>query len=71
MESIKSITSLALIILVVIFAIQNIALVEIQVFLWNFSIPRALLIAILLAVGFIIGLLFSSLAFKRRCNNSR
>ena len=67
MESIKSITGLVFIILVVIFAIQNIALVEIQVLLWNISIPRALLVVILMAIGFIIGLLFSSLAFKRRC----
>jgi uncharacterized integral membrane protein len=66
MHSIKSITSLVLIIAVLIFAIQNVAAVEIQFLLWSFSVPRALLIAILLGIGFIIGLLFYSLVFRRR-----
>jgi uncharacterized integral membrane protein len=66
MRSIKSIISLILIIAVLIFSIQNIAAVEIQFLLWGFSIPRAMLIVILLGIGFIIGLLFSSLVFHRR-----
>ena len=66
MHSLKSITSLILIIAVLIFAIQNVAAVEIQFLLWSFSIPRALLIVILLGIGFIIGLLFYSLVLHRR-----
>jgi uncharacterized integral membrane protein len=66
MRSIKSITSLILIIAVLIFALQNVAAVEIQFLLWSFSIPRALLILILLGIGFIIGLLFYSLLLHRR-----
>ena len=66
MHSIKSITSLILIIAVLIFAIQNVAAVQIQFLLWSFSVPRALLIVILLGIGFIIGLLFYSLVFRRR-----
>jgi uncharacterized integral membrane protein len=66
MRSIKSIISLLLIIAVLTFSIQNIAAVEIQFLLWSFSIPRALLIMILLAVGFVIGMLFYSIAFRRR-----
>jgi putative membrane protein len=65
MRSIKSIISLLLIIAVLIFSIQNIASVEIQFLLWSFSIPRALLIVILLSIGFIIGMLFYSIAFRR------
>lgn len=65
MRSIKSIISLLLIIAVLIFSIQNIASVEIQFLLWSFSIPRALLIVILLGIGFIIGMLFYSIAFRR------
>jgi len=65
MHSIKKIISLLLIIAVLIFSIQNIAAVEIQFLLWNFSIPRALLIVILLGIGFIIGMLFYSIAFRR------
>jgi uncharacterized integral membrane protein len=66
MHSIKSIISLLLIIAVLTFSIQNIASVEIQFLLWSFSIPRALLIIILLGVGFVIGMLFYSIAFRRR-----
>jgi putative membrane protein len=66
MHSIKSIISLLLIIAVLIFSIQNIASVEIQFLLWSFSIPRALLIMILLGIGFIIGMLFYSIVFRRR-----
>jgi uncharacterized integral membrane protein len=65
MQSIKSIISLLLIIAVLIFSIQNVAAVEIQFLLWSFSIPRALLIVILLGIGFIIGMLFYSIAFRR------
>jgi putative membrane protein len=65
MHSIKKIISLLLIIAVLIFSIQNIAAVEIQFLLWSFSIPRALLIVILLGIGFIIGMLFYSIAFRR------
>ena len=66
MHSIKSIISLFLIIAVLIFSIQNIAAVEIQFLLWNFTLPRALLIVILLGIGFIIGMLFYSIAFRRK-----
>ena len=66
MHSIKSIISLLLIIAVLIFSIQNIAAVEIQFLLWSFSIPRALLIVILLGIGFIIGMLFYSIVFRRK-----
>ena len=60
------IISLLLIISVLIFSLQNIAAVEIQFLLWSFSVPRALMVAILLGIGFIIGLLFCSLVFHRR-----
>jgi len=66
MQSIKSIISLLLIIEVLIFSLQNVAAVEIQFLVWSFSTPRALLIAILLGIGFIIGMLFYSIAFRRK-----
>ncbi len=68
MQTVKLIISLVLIIAVLVFAIQNIAAVDIQFLLWSFSIPRALLIATLLGIGFIIGMLFYSLVFRRRRN---
>lgn len=66
MRSVKIIISLLLIIAVLVFAIQNIAAIEIRFLVWHFSIPRALLIAALLGIGFVIGMLFYSLAFRRR-----
>jgi len=65
-QSIKSILSLLLIIAALIFAIQNFTTVEIQFLLWSFSLPRALMILILLGIGFVIGLLFYSLVLHRR-----
>ena len=66
MRSLKLIFSLLLVIAVLIFSIQNIAAVEIQFLVWSFSLPRALMIATLLGIGFIIGLLFYSLMVPRR-----
>jgi putative membrane protein len=66
MHTIKSIISLTLIIAALIFAIQNVAQVEIQFLLWSYSLPRALLIVILLGTGFVIGMLFYSMVFRRR-----
>ena len=66
MRAIKSIISLLLIIAVLIFAVQNFAAVEIQFLFWSYSIPRALLIVVLMSIGFIIGLLVFSLIFRRR-----
>jgi len=65
-QSIKSILSLLLIIAALIFAIQNFTTVEIQFLLWSFSLSRALMILILLGIGFVIGLLFYSLVLHRR-----
>lgn len=65
MQSVKSIFTLLLIIVVLIFALQNVAAVEIQFLFWSFSIPRALMIVALLGIGFIIGLLVFSLLFRR------
>tara|TARA_R110002096_G_C14308923_1_gene699258 strand:+ start:207 stop:419 length:213 start_codon:yes stop_codon:yes gene_type:complete len=61
MKKFKTIIMLLLIIAVLIFAIQNVAAVEIQFLLWSFSIPRALMILLLLGTGFVIGLLVASL----------
>ena len=66
MQNLKSIATLLLVIVVLIFAIQNIAAVEIQFLFWSLSIPRALMIVSLMGIGFIIGMLFFSLVFRRR-----
>lgn len=61
MKKFKTIIMLLLIIAVLIFTIQNVAAVEIQFLFWGFSIPRALMILVLLGTGFVVGLLVASL----------
>ena len=68
----KLIFSLALIGLAVIFVVQNVAVVEIQFFLWSISISRAILIFCVLAIGVIVGwLLHSFTAHKEKVGKER
>ncbi|KDN96077.1 hypothetical protein EI16_07250 [Hydrogenovibrio marinus] len=62
MKKLHSISSIVAIILVTIFALQNTAIVEIKLLFWSFSAQIALLVVILIGLGFILGLLFSSLS---------
>ena len=62
----KLILALLLIIAVLVFAIQNVAAVDIRFLVWDFSLPRALMIGTLLGIGFLIGVLFYSLILYRR-----
>ena len=66
MQSIKSIFSLLLIIAVLVFALQNVDPVRIQFLLWGVTLPSAVLILLLLSVGFMLGVLFYSLLLHRR-----
>ncbi len=45
----------ALFILVMIFAVQNAAIVEIRLLVWQVALPRSLLIFMMLLTGIIIG----------------
>ena len=47
--------TIVLLIMVLIFAVQNAALVDIQFLRWHVEMPRSVLIFSMLAVGFIIG----------------
>lgn len=51
----KSIVPAVLIILVMIFAVQNAAIVEIRLLFWEVSFPRSLLIFMMLLIGVLIG----------------
>ncbi len=62
MMKIKAVIALVLIGLVAIFAIQNATTVDVKFLLWSLSIPRALLVVALLAVGFILGITVSNLS---------
>jgi uncharacterized integral membrane protein len=62
----KLVTGLVLIFLVVIFIIQNTAVVEIRVFFWALGMSRVLLMFILLAIGIIVGWLLNSYSVHRK-----
>jgi len=51
---------LGLLLLVVIFIVQNAAVVDIRFLIWELSMPRALMILLVLAAGFAIGWFSSS-----------
>lgn len=51
----KSVATAVLIVLVMIFAVQNAAIVEIQLLFWEVSFPRSLLIFMMLMIGILIG----------------
>ena len=57
---IKAIITLVLVVMVVIFAIQNATTVDVKFFFWSLSVSRALLVVALLVVGFILGITVSS-----------
>ena len=44
----------------VLFTIQNLAMAEIQFLLWSFSLPRAVLLLVIFAIGFLTGWLVKS-----------
>jgi uncharacterized integral membrane protein len=51
----KLVITTALIILVMIFALQNAAVVDIKLLFWDVEIPRSLLIFMMLFIGIVIG----------------
>jgi uncharacterized integral membrane protein len=61
----KLISGLAIICLIAILIIQNIAIVEIRIFLWTISMSLVLLILILLGLGMVSGWLLNDY-FKHR-----
>jgi len=60
----KIVTIILLTVLLIIFVLQNTEMVIINLFLWDFSIPRALLIFVCFAMGLVIGLLIPSSSGK-------
>jgi len=59
---IKLIIGLVLLLLVVIFSIQNAEMVSIKFLIWEISLSRALMIFLVFCFGGILGWIFSSLA---------
>jgi uncharacterized integral membrane protein len=56
---------LTLIGLAVLFVVQNVAIVEIQFFIWSLAVSRAILIFFVLAAGIIVGWLLHSYAVHK------
>ena len=53
--NVKLISILVLVGLVVLFILQNVAVVEIQFLIWSIQMPRSVLMFVLLVIGVIIG----------------
>ncbi len=53
-------------ILAVVFALQNTADVDVQFLVWSLTLPRALILLVMLAAGFLVGLVVGGLARRRR-----
>lgn len=69
MKNAKSILSITLITLSVIFLLQNMVTVKIEFLMWSLAVPRALLVVILIGIGFMIGLLFSNFSNHNKLPN--
>jgi uncharacterized integral membrane protein len=62
----RLIISLVLIGLIVVFIIQNAAVVEIKAFFWTIAMSRGLLIVILLSIGVLVGWFLKTYFTHRR-----
>lgn len=51
----KLVTAIGLILLVMIFTLQNAAIVDIRLLFWDVALPRSLLIFMMLLIGVVIG----------------
>jgi uncharacterized integral membrane protein len=56
----KTIIIIILAVLLIIFVLQNTEIVNVNLWFWNISIPRALLLFVTFAMGLIIGLIIPS-----------
>ncbi|MDO9548199.1 MAG: LapA family protein [Candidatus Marinimicrobia bacterium] len=65
----KIILSLVVAVLVVIFIVQNVAVVDIKFLFWKLSISRSLMMFFLIIVGIIIGWLLKGASFHRKSEN--
>lgn len=64
--SLKPVLLIVLVAVGIIFAIQNVADVEVQFLLWAVTLPRAILIVVVLALGMVIGAILHSMHVRRR-----
>ncbi len=60
MQQTKLIIAMILLLLLVIFTVQNASVITINLFFWQYSISRALMIFFVLSIGVIIGLVLGT-----------
>ena len=60
MPQTKLISGIVLLLLLVIFTVQNVAVVTISFLFWEFTISRAIMIFFVLAIGIVIGLILAT-----------
>lgn len=65
-KNIKFYSGLALLILVVLFTLQNTETVPISFLIWEFRISRVLMILLVFVIGVLVGIFSSSFPFKRQ-----
>ena len=68
--SLKLYTGLFLLVLVVVFSIQNVEIVTIKFLFWELAISRALMIILVLSLGILIGWFLSAHYRKSSCLGS-
>lgn len=66
MTYVKLIFSVVLVALVLIFAMENTQTVEIRFLAWAVSMPRALMIVVVLGIGLVAGWLLRSFSGRRK-----
>lgn len=59
MDQLKRFVAIVLAVLVALFAVQNMALVNIEFLLWSFQAPRALVLLVVFLLGMLAGALLS------------
>ncbi|WP_126455063.1 LapA family protein [Sulfuriflexus mobilis] len=64
--NIKAYIGLVLLLLVVVFTVQNASVIDIQLLFWKISMSRSLMIFFVLAIGIIIGWITAGHFHKKR-----
>jgi len=62
----KAYVGLALLLLIVVFTLQNAEVVTVNFLLWRLSVSRSLMIFIVLIVGIVVGVVLAGLARRRK-----
>lgn len=71
MKNTKLVIGLSLFLLLVIFTLQNTAIVDIWFLIWKFSISRALLLFLVLSVGMVLGWLLKTMISESKADKSQ